>query len=339
MSELAFNINGEAFEVPAHATGWRVRRMRHKGSPEVVYGRDGLPLVLPISAQMEELRAEVDSTGRYRLDLVDQENKPIVGVPSGYVQVNFDSTPASSEGPGAIGPIVSAASFGKQSDNIVLEAMRMQSMIAVSCLERFPQMMEAAATLLRAADGAGLPARPPMAIFDDREDDEDDEDEDDDEKANPKPSSVLALVQPMVAPVVQYLVTGVMNGQIKLPSNLGEMFDWRKAAANGKKVKSDAPTRPTTSTSSETAETATETPTPAPSAAEPPKMNLQHAAHFAAIQEALGADAELARRAASKLAPEQLTTWFADLAQLRVEDAVAKIRAEIAKSHAGGGAS
>src|SRR5580698_1780570 len=109
MSELAFNINGEAFEVPAHATGWRVRRMRQKGSPEVVYGRDGLPLVLPISAQMEELRAEVDTTGRYRLDLVDADNKPIVAAPSGYVQINFDSAPASSEGPGAIGPSVSAA--------------------------------------------------------------------------------------------------------------------------------------------------------------------------------------------------------------------------------------
>ena len=29
MSELAFNINGEAFDLPATATGWRVRRMRH----------------------------------------------------------------------------------------------------------------------------------------------------------------------------------------------------------------------------------------------------------------------------------------------------------------------
>jgi hypothetical protein len=337
MSELAFNINGEAFEVPAHATGWRVRRMRHKGSPEVVYGRDGLPLVLPISAQMEELRAEVDSTGRYRLDLVDAENKVIVGVPSGYVQVNFESAPASSEGPGAIGPVVSAASFSKQSDNLVIEAMRMQSMIAVSVVERFPQMMEAAATLLRAADGAGLPARPPMAVLEDGGDDEDEDHEDDDEEqATAKQSSVLDLVQPMVGPAVQYLVAGLMSGQIKLPSNLGEMFDWRKAAASGKKVKADAPT--STPTPAASAEPATEA--PAPSAPEPPKMNLQHAAHFAAIQEALGAaDAELARRVASKLTAEQLNAWFADLAQLSVDDAVVKIRAEIAKSTGAGGAS
>lgn len=84
MSELAYNINGEAFEVPAHATGWRVRRMRAKGAPEVVYGREGAPLVLPIDADIDGLRSEVDANGRYRLDLVDQHNKAVQDVPSGY---------------------------------------------------------------------------------------------------------------------------------------------------------------------------------------------------------------------------------------------------------------
>jgi hypothetical protein len=329
MSELAFNINGEAFEVPAHATGWRVRRMRHKGSPEVVYGRDGLPLVLPISAQMEELRAEVDSTGRYRLDLIDSENKAIAGAPSGYVQVNFDSAPAASEGPGAIGPIVSAASFGKQSDNIVLEAMRMQSMIAVSVVERFPQMMEAAATLLRAADGAGLPARPPMAMLDngDEDDDEDGDGDGDEESVKPK-ASVLDLVQPMVGPAVQYLVAGLMSGQVKLPSNLAEMFDWRKAAARGKKPKTDAPASASPS-EVDAATEATQTATDAP------KPSFQDAAHFIAIQNALTPDeAAFARKAASKFTREQLEAWMAELGQLSVADAVARIRAEIAKSGA-----
>src|SRR5574337_1708302 len=151
MSELAFNINGEAFEVPANATGWRVRRMRSKGAPEVVYGRDGLPLVLPISAQMEELRGEIEATGRYRLDPIDADNKAIAGAPSGYVQVNVETSSAAND---VREPTVSSASFAKPSDNIVLESMRMQSMIAVAGVERFPQMMEAAATLLRAADGA-----------------------------------------------------------------------------------------------------------------------------------------------------------------------------------------
>ena len=33
MSELAFNANGEAFDLPASVTGWRVRRMKPRGAP------------------------------------------------------------------------------------------------------------------------------------------------------------------------------------------------------------------------------------------------------------------------------------------------------------------
>ncbi len=148
MSELAFSINGEGFEVPAHATGWRGRRMRAKGSPEVVYGRDGLPLMLPIDAELDDLRAEVTIAGRYRLDLVDQNNKVIADGPSGYVQVNPEAAPVN----GASTAFGSALP-SKPSDNIVIEAMRTQSAMALAVIERFPQMMESAATLLRAADG------------------------------------------------------------------------------------------------------------------------------------------------------------------------------------------
>ena len=57
--------------------------MRAKGSPEVVYARDGLPLVLPIDAELDDLKSEVDVTGRYRLDLVDQNNKALP-LPEGF---------------------------------------------------------------------------------------------------------------------------------------------------------------------------------------------------------------------------------------------------------------
>lgn len=43
---VAFNQQGEPFDVPPSATGWRVRRSRLKGPPEVVYGLDGAPQVL-----------------------------------------------------------------------------------------------------------------------------------------------------------------------------------------------------------------------------------------------------------------------------------------------------
>ena len=49
MSELAFNANGDTFDIPATVTGWRVRRMKPRGAPELVYGRDGRPLTVPVA--------------------------------------------------------------------------------------------------------------------------------------------------------------------------------------------------------------------------------------------------------------------------------------------------
>ena len=86
MSELAYNINGEGFEPPETATGWRVRRMKARGAPEVVY-KDGLPLVIPIESDLEELRRTVDAAGRFRLDPVDDRGRNVEGAQPAYVVV------------------------------------------------------------------------------------------------------------------------------------------------------------------------------------------------------------------------------------------------------------
>ena len=56
MSELAFNITGDAFDVPELVAGWRVKRLKPRGAPELVYGSDGFPLTVPIDCDMEGLR-------------------------------------------------------------------------------------------------------------------------------------------------------------------------------------------------------------------------------------------------------------------------------------------
>src|SRR4051812_5320712 len=170
MSELAFNLSGERFELPAKAAGWRVRRLKPKGAPEVVYGRSGIPLILPIDADIDDLRHEARMEGRYRLDPVDEHGRAIETSAAGYVCVQpvetAEPSPTAGRGP---------------SENPVIEAMRMNTELAGTIIDKFPLMIESAAVLLRAADGAGLPARPPLALPEPEGEGEDENEGDEDE--------------------------------------------------------------------------------------------------------------------------------------------------------------
>src|SRR5882757_5219743 len=103
MSELAYNVNGEPFEVPPATTAWRVRKLKPKGAPEVVYGRDGLPLFLPMDADIEDLRHEARGEGRYRLDPVDEHNRLVPNAQASYVCV-----PVLERGPEVVAPVAPA---------------------------------------------------------------------------------------------------------------------------------------------------------------------------------------------------------------------------------------
>ncbi len=150
MSELAFNVHGENFEVPAVVRGWRVRRLKPRGAPELVYGRDGLPLTLAIDSDIADLREAVDGVvGRYRLDPVNDDGKHVETAPAAYIQV------VKAEQPEEPAPRVPTK------DDVLREAMRLNTELARAVVDRFPEMMKAAAEVLRAADGAGMPSRRP----------------------------------------------------------------------------------------------------------------------------------------------------------------------------------
>jgi hypothetical protein len=312
MSELAFNLNGDPFEVPPNAVGWRVRKMKTKGAPEVAYGRNGQPLVLPLEADIDDLRGEVGTTGRYRLDPVDDSGKPIANAQAGYVYVH-DVAPAA---PVSTASATTLAPLPSPSDNVVVEAMRMNAEIARAVVDRFPQMMEAAATLLRAADGAGIPAREPRGGVDD----EIDVDEDD-AVASAKPSFDLNA---LVAQIVPMIVMGLGNG--KMPQ-LAEVLDWRKAAPTDKPkalkgTKAARPDGPGDAAHADVPENATDV---------LPPIDPQTMAHFIAIQSALKPEeAAMARDVASNLSAHDLHAWFDELKKLTVPQAVQKIRVLIA---------
>src|SRR5262249_20153964 len=139
-------------------------RLKPKGAPEVVYGRSGIPLVLPIDADIDDLRHEARIDGRYRLDPVDEHGHAIEAACAGYVCVQPIASPE-------LLPVVPRAA----SENPVIEAMRMNTELARTIIEKFPMMLESSAVLLRAAENAGMPQRLPRFFLDAAKDEDDDE--------------------------------------------------------------------------------------------------------------------------------------------------------------------
>jgi hypothetical protein len=322
MSELAFNVNGDPFEIPAGAVAWRVRKMKPKGAPEVAYGRNGQPLVLPIEADLDDLRAEVNAPGKYRLDPIDAANKPCEGAPAGYVYVH-ELLMSTIEPQQAMPGTPMLRPLPPASDNVVIEAMRMNAEIARLVVDKFPQVVEASAVLLRAADGAGLPARPGMVADRDDEDDDEDDDEEEDADDTKRGGFDIGAFMVQMAPVILSLT----GGKLSLP----DFLNWTKAAEKGAAARQQG--APQTNAGTPTA-------VPEPTAEEQLRSDPAAGMHFMAIMSALApAEAELARTMAKELSNEDRTTWFNALKSLSVEDAVAKIRAELERLDKKGGAS
>jgi hypothetical protein len=286
MSELAYDAEGDRFEVPAHVTGWRVRRFRNvgaRGAPEVVFGDDGRPLMVPVDANIDDFRIAVGGVpGRYRLDPLEASGKGVDKVPVAYLQFGDPTRPS-------VGATVAPA---PTNDAVLAEVVRANAEMAKVIAERFSGVMEAAASLLRAADGAGLPARTPAELrnagveLDDEEDDEDEHE--------PGIGDFLTQVVPLVQMVL------------------------------AKQSSKSAPVR--------NAQPASSPPAAPPKATRPAgPITPAMMAHFQAVQAQLAPEeADFARAVAAELSPAEIQQWMAELSSMSVDDAVATIRKHIA---------
>jgi hypothetical protein len=358
MSELAFNLNGEPFDLPLTATGWRVRRFKSKGAPEVVYGREGTPLVLPIDADMDDLRREARSEGRYRLDAIDEHSRPIAGAPPSYVCIHPKEPASAAPEPQ---PVAVRNLPPPGPDFAIIEAMRVNSDLARSVVNQFPQMLESAAVLLRAADAAGMPARPlrPFELV--GGDQEADDEEAEPEAPTTKQGGVVGFLEMLFEKVGPQVVTAILAGKLRVPGGLGAVLDDRRAAtasavaepqarstpavepAPGRRVPAPAassraghPSQAATTaagaivpgTAALDGERAAATTTLPSLPANLPTIDDEDAAHFLMILRALSMrEAMYAQALAGELSHDELRAWIGELKQLSVPEAVAKIRA------------
>ena len=230
MSELAFNLNGEPFELPPTATGWRVRKFKSKGAPEVVYGREGTPLVLPIDADMDDLRREARSEGRYRLDVLDEHSRAISGAPPAYVCIHpadAATAPAQPE-PAQVRNLPLPGP-----DAALIEAMRINAEMARTVINQFSAVMESTALLLRAADAAGMPDRPPrpVELVAVAPHDEQGEEEEAEAQAPPaKQGGWMGVVEMLLDKLAPGIVNAVVAAKLRVPG--GAVPDGRAATAS-----------------------------------------------------------------------------------------------------------
>lgn len=357
MSELAFTVTGDAFEVPATVTAWRVRRLKPRGASELVYARDGRPLTLPIESDLDDLRDAVSTSGKYRLDPINDGGKCVEDVPAAYIQIikgerNGDGTSDRISEPRAdLAANASLAQAVIEAVKLNAEALRQNAEISMRAVDKLPQLMEAMTTMLNVAAGTQLYAlqqrevTPALRNRADNEDDIDDEGDDDD-AANgssgadePPPSSGFAFPIPgfdlnkaaghMAAECMTKLMDRItaMFGGGKLPS---------QAAAPAPVIAQPAATTPVAPPAS------APQPRRAPRAHAEPQ---QHAPsilatpsgiptdpasmmHFAEMQNALTpAEREDVLAIAAAFTDEERAGWFTYLRSLSVPEAVATVRA------------
>lgn len=184
MAELAINQFGQTFTPPAEVAHWLVRRMSDNkhGGPVATVGTNGSPITLPVAASMAEFRAALTAhgcaPGRYRLDPLDAQGRPIKGPvayltfpPDRVATIDAAELPRNSNGAGAASTppqLISTGAFPlpvpmhfSGLEYLLGEAMRTQQAMLTQMALHTGTLITAAAELVRAADGAKLPSRKP----------------------------------------------------------------------------------------------------------------------------------------------------------------------------------
>jgi hypothetical protein len=93
---LAWDQNGERFDVPSNADCWRIKRSIRRGPAEILYDRvTGTPLRIALNATIDDLARVVGyQPGRYRLELLDRRGRAIKDTPTAVVEISGGLDPS-----------------------------------------------------------------------------------------------------------------------------------------------------------------------------------------------------------------------------------------------------
>ena len=195
--ELAFDKEGNPFRFSRLTRKLRPRRWKNpgkRGTCAAVLDADGEQVLIDADAEYIEFRAAVGNVpGFYRLDQCDEDGNPIEDAPPAYVSIDSTRNAAPA---GEVDP----------RDAIIRDLAQINADVTRTIAERFSNVMQAAAEILRAADGAGLPRREPPPPTPDEDEDDDQEDEDDDQEPLPS-EKVWEFVEQMLPTIGMWLTS------------------------------------------------------------------------------------------------------------------------------------
>ncbi len=323
---VAYTINGEPIAYPATVIALRAKKMKAKGAPELLY-KEGSPLLIPIdgdiTAELQEQVGDQFEDGeliRIKLEPIDERGRVVEDVPAAYVQFSAPRTWR----PRPTSEAVTAGPPGGTTDlAIVQEAMRLNAAMAQTAIAKLPAIMEAAARILAAADGAGLPARPPLALTDGARNGADEPTPPDEDR----PRNATADMIHGISEVMKHSGP-IANLAAKL---LGGRVGTRNAAPPETANDDQTPKASAKDTAAPTAAVAPAAPPAGSSPPKPPPMDpIALMAHMEAVKALLTAEERaIAQAAAEEMSPEQVQHWVGTLSALSVEQAAAAIRAKI----------
>lgn len=249
---LARDAAGSAIGLPEGTAAWRVRR-NTRGRPGNIVGSNGKLVTVPLGFSKDEL-FDLLGYGSYRLDPINDDNE-VLKLSGPPITVGEPEPTSANESTAelALATLTEATSDARFVLEANVRAMQLSFQHNQRTLELGLQMAdtlragvqvlaETQADCMKALVGsrhvfrnAGVPQLPAPMAERPAETRPDDEDEDDDDDA---PNDWLQQLQPVVAVVVQQIITAIMERpKSSAPSTkrdvkelLGDALDWRRPA-------------------------------------------------------------------------------------------------------------
>jgi hypothetical protein len=306
MHELANDINGDPVEVPEAARFWRLRRhLGGRGASVVVTNEDNAAVMLPIGASYAEFHDAVrGAAGKYTLYPCDGDGRPMKGAAVAHVFISEgprNSNVAAQPGGDALTQLI----------GLLRETVDANTAMCKEVIGKYAGTLTSNAELIRAVDGAGVPARQAPATADLEDDEEDDGDE----------------YEPTLA-------------EIAMKQASDAFLLWLKLRSDGKEpapISPEPETKAQPASAKPSGKAAAKSARPEP---EPPKASTSaptptQMTHLLVVKSKLEPrEARVVEGAIAKMPADERSQWVAELCARSVDDAVALVRDVIEKTKA-----